>query len=139
MSRNPSDNNSSIERSRSHDRGGEAVVSVKRFAIAPFPLACALALALVTALAALAQNGANAQIVRDHRTPPIVRDHRARECRVAYSEHPSHPGFPAVIGFCALPSGDTHALGSFCTCSKPIEGRYQTVGGRIVLVSEPNG
>ena len=114
-------------------------MSVKPTTIGPSPLACALALALVTAMAALAQNGADAQIVRDHRTQPIVRDHRARQCRVAYSEHPSHPGFPAVIGFCALPSGDTHPLGSFCTCSKLIEGRYQTVGGSIVLVSEPNG
>ena len=139
MSHDPFNNSARTELARSHDRDGAAVISVKRTAIAPFPLVCALAVALMTGLAALAQNGADAQIVRDHRTHPIVRDHRARECQVAYSEHPSHPGFPAVIGFCALPSGDAHPIGSFCTCSKLIEGRYQTVGGHIVLVSEPNG
>jgi hypothetical protein len=115
------------------------MVVAKRAALSPFPLACALALVLTLFMTALVPHGADAQIIRDHRTPPIVRDHRARECRVTYSEHPGHSGFPAVIGFCALPSGDSHPLGSFCTCSKLIEGVYQTVGGKIVLVSEPNG
>jgi hypothetical protein len=106
----------------------------KRIALPTFPLACALALALVLALTALAPHGAAAQGWNG-----TVRDHRARECRVAYSEHPSYPGFPAVIGFCALAASNTHTVGSFCTCSKLIEGHYQTVGGRIVLVSAPNG
>ena len=99
----------------------------------------ALALAFVTLAPIAFVHVADAQIIRDHRTPPIVRDHRAKLCRVGYDPYPDVPSNLPAFTTCGLPANSTAAVGSFCSCMVLIQGHYVTVGGSVVLASSPNG
>lgn len=111
-------------------------MSVQNRAPAPtFLLASVLAIVLTLLTGSLVPYAANAQTVRDHRTPPIVRDHRARLCRVAFDAMPNFNGNPLTIATCHLAENNTQTVGSFCSCSVLVEGHFIIVGGSIVLAS----